>query len=163
MEIAMSETTIDLTTPDPKAGAGAGEGANGANGASGASGTNAKYPIAPARLIEIFSEAGYSPTQVSHLLGNRISFRALYRWKNGEALPQRYADYVDVMHLAEGLGLLTANSPPAEAEAEAGAEAGAEAEGRTPRVEEAEVDVDDVSNYDMESFCGLDDVSDGEE
>jgi hypothetical protein len=65
------------------------------------------------------------------------------------------------MHLAEGLGLLTANSPPAEAEAET--EAGAEAEGRTPRVEEAEVDVDDVSNYDMESFCGLDDVSDGEE
>jgi hypothetical protein len=152
MEIAMSETTIDLTAPDSKAGAGAGEGANGAN---------AKYPIAPARLIEIFSEAGYSPTQVSHLLGNRISFRALYRWKNGEALPQRYADYVDVMHLAEGLGLLTANSPPAEAEAET--EAGAEAEGRTPRVEEAEVDVDDVSNYDMESFCGLDDVSDGEE
>jgi hypothetical protein len=150
MEIAMSETT-DLTNPDSKAGAG--------EGASGANGTNAKYPITPARLIEIFSEAGYSPTQVSHLLGNRISFRALYRWKNGEALPQRYADYVDVMHLAEGLGLLTANSPPAEAEAEAGAEA----EGRTPRVEEAEVDVDDVSNYDMESFCGLDDVSDGEE
>jgi hypothetical protein len=160
MEIDLSETTIDLTNPDSKAGAGAGAGAGeGASGTNGANAANAKYPIAPARLIEIFSEAGYSPTQVSHLLGNRISFRALYRWKNGEALPQRYADYVDVMHLAEGLGLLTANSPPAEAEAEAGAEA----EGRTPRVEEAEVDVDDVSNYDMESFCGLDDVSDGEE
>lgn len=66
---------------------------------------NNRYPVSPAKLVEILSENGYSPTQVSQMLGGRISFRALYRWRNEEAMPQRYADYVDVLTLATGLGL----------------------------------------------------------
>jgi hypothetical protein len=77
---------------------------------------NTRYPIRPAKLVTILSDGGYSPTQVSQMLGGRISFRALYRWRNEEAMPQRYADYVDVLQLATGLGLLGALPEQAETE-----------------------------------------------
>ena len=92
---------------------------------------NTRYPIHPAMLVDILANAGYSPTQVSQMLGDRISFRALYRWRKREALPQRYSDYVDVLNLAQGLGLLTSPEPEL-------ADTGVMADGRDGEEEEEE-------------------------
>lgn len=116
---------------------------------------NTRYPVAPAKLVEILSEGGYSPTQVSQMLGGRISFRALYRWRNEEAMPQRYADYVDVLTLATGLGLFPRDG------VEMG-EGGDTGEIQEIRLTPAEPDIDDAETVwpDAESVDG---DSDGEE
>ena len=118
-------------------------------------GATVKYPILPARLVDLLSEGGYSPTQVSQMLGGRISFRALYRWRREEAMPQRFSDYLDVLHLAQGLGLL----PPPESPLSPALEIPEIA----PKVQSD--DVDDVDDVDDDSFRGSvgDEESDGGE
>jgi hypothetical protein len=39
------------------------------------------------------------------MIEGRVSYRALYRWKNGEAQPQRLADYNAVYDLAVAVGV----------------------------------------------------------
>lgn len=63
------------------------------------------YPLAPQVLVQRLSEAGYAPAKLETMLHGRISYRALYRWRNGEAMPQRSADYGAVYELAEALGV----------------------------------------------------------
>jgi hypothetical protein len=58
-------------------------------------------------LIQIFSDAGYSPQKLAPMLDGRVSYRALYRWKNGEAKPQRLADFLAVLDLGAALGIIT--------------------------------------------------------
>lgn len=110
-----------------------------------------RYPIHPAKLVDILSEAGYSPTQVAQMLGGRISFRALYRWRKEEAMPQRYADYVDVLQLATGLGLL-GSLPNSET-----AETSAAFPALSPDVDDAEAASVDPDSLDVDGD------SDGEE
>jgi hypothetical protein len=61
----------------------------------------------PAALIQCFSDKGYSPQKISPMIGRRISYRALYRWKNGEAKPQRVTDFLAVLDLAVALEIIT--------------------------------------------------------
>lgn len=63
------------------------------------------YPLSPKVLIERLGEAGYSPHKVEALLGKRISYRALYRWRTEQTAPQRAADYWAVYRLAESLNI----------------------------------------------------------
>jgi hypothetical protein len=65
-----------------------------------------EYPVSPATLIKLFSDAGYTPQRIEELLRGRVSYRALYRWKNEEAQPQRQADYTAVYDLAVALKLI---------------------------------------------------------
>lgn len=58
-------------------------------------------------LIQLFSDAGYSPQKLAPMLAGRVSYRALYRWKNGEAKPQRLADFLAVLDLGAALGIIT--------------------------------------------------------
>ena len=43
---------------------------------------------------------GYSPQDVSHELEDRISWRTLYRWQNGEKVPKRKSDVLALEALA---------------------------------------------------------------
>jgi len=61
----------------------------------------------PAALIQCFSDKGYSPQKISPMIDRRISYRALYRWKNGEAKPQRVSDFLAVLDLAVALEIIT--------------------------------------------------------
>lgn len=61
------------------------------------------YPITPQDLITRLSDAGYTPQKIEAMLGGRISYRAFYRWKNGEVQPQRKQDYYAVYDLAAAL------------------------------------------------------------
>jgi len=56
-------------------------------------------------LVTRLSDAGYPPVKLEAMLENRISYRALYRWRNGEAMPQRKSDYAAVLSLALALGV----------------------------------------------------------
>jgi hypothetical protein len=56
-------------------------------------------------LVTRLGDAGYAPTKLESMLENRVSYRALYRWRNGEARPQRRADYDAVLQLALALGV----------------------------------------------------------
>lgn len=58
-------------------------------------------------LIQLFSDAGYSPQKLVPMLDARVSYRALYRWKNGDAKPQRLADFLAVLDLGAALGIIT--------------------------------------------------------
>lgn len=66
----------------------------------------AEYPISPDVLVTILADSGYPPQKVESMLGGRISYRALYRWRKKEAQPQRKQDYWAVHGLAEALGVL---------------------------------------------------------
>ena len=56
-------------------------------------------------LIQRLSDAGYKPQRVAQLMGHRISWRALYRWRRGDSQPQRDADYEAVIELAKALSI----------------------------------------------------------
>ncbi len=64
-----------------------------------------EYPVSPAVLVNRLSDAGYPPQKVESMIEGRVSYRALYRWKNEEAQPQRYADYKAVYDLAVAVGV----------------------------------------------------------
>jgi len=64
-----------------------------------------EYPVSPAVLVTRLSDAGYPPQKVESMIEGRVSYRALYRWKNGEAQPQRLADYNAVYDLAVAVGV----------------------------------------------------------
>jgi hypothetical protein len=71
-----------------------------------------EYPVSPAVLVNRLSDAGYPPQKVESMIEARVSYRALYRWKNGEAQPQRSADYRAVYDLAVAVGVdITPDTP----------------------------------------------------
>ena len=65
--------------------------------------------LTPSSLIRRLSDAGYSPTKVASMLDGRLSYRALYRWQNGESQPQRKMDYTAVLDLAVAIGVITSD------------------------------------------------------
>jgi hypothetical protein len=49
----------------------------------------------PSQAQEITSRlmaSGYSAMQIAELLGQRVSWRTIYRWAKGESVPQRVSD-----------------------------------------------------------------------
>jgi hypothetical protein len=65
--------------------------------------------LTPGSLVRRLSDAGYSPTKVASMLDGRLSYRALYRWQNGESQPQRKTDYTAVLDLAVAIGVITSD------------------------------------------------------
>lgn len=71
-------------------------------------GIQEEYDIRKQRVqkaLKRLSNYGYSPQDISAMpdLQDRISWRTLYRWINGERTPKRRSDVVAIEKLAEKL------------------------------------------------------------
>ena len=55
------------------------------------------------KALRLLSEHGYSPQDICAAMEERISWRTLYRWNNGERTPKRRSDVVALERLATKL------------------------------------------------------------
>lgn len=73
----------------------------------------------PSQAQEITSRLirdGYSALQIAELLGQRVSWRTIYRWAKGESVPQRAGDEEALRALLAQIEAAKEATPEAEAE-----------------------------------------------
>jgi hypothetical protein len=99
-------------------------------------------------MVQRLLDAGHTPDSISEGIGNRVSSRTIYRWKNGQTEPQQQSDLTALKRYYSKAMRAVPWSPEVDLTgdtAENGAEGGVEAAAETQAEAESEAETDTAS------------------